>query len=298
MKVTAIINPVSGAGLDTAGLNALFRNARAAGIHIHPVTTRYPGHAGRLLRHLKHESDAVIAVGGDGTVREVAESLAHSRVPMLIWPQGTENLVAKSLGFRADPERTLRTLLAGPVHHLDLGEANHRMFMVVAGVGFDAEVVQRLTRNRTGHITHLSYAAPLWRTFWEHRWPLLTVTAQTPQGPVRWEGRGMVFIGNMSRYALALPVVPQAIPDDGLLDLVVLPCRGRLAMLGHALRTIRRKHLEYRDVLTCRFTSLQVDSNQPVPVQIDGEQAGCVPLEITLQPGALAVKVPPTDDDG
>jgi diacylglycerol kinase family enzyme len=231
-------------------------------------------------------------------VREVAENLAHTQIPLLIWPQGTENLVAKSLGFRANPALMLHTLLAGTLRHIDLAQANSRMFMVVAGVGFDAEVVQRLARKRTGHITHLHYAVPLWRTFWEHRWPVLSVTGQGPQGRVQWEGPGMVFVGNMARYALGLPVAATAIPDDGLLDLIILPCQGRLELVGHSLRTLCRKHLQHPSAIARRVTTLKVRSRQPVPAQIDGEEAGTAPLDFALQPAALTVKVPPTDARG
>jgi len=294
MKVTLIINPVSGAGLDARRLNAFFRSAADAGIRLQPFKTRHPGHAHELLNSPAAGADAVIAVGGDGTVREVAECLADTETPLLIWPQGTENLVARSLGFRANPASMLGALTAGTVRHVDLGQANGRLFMVIAGVGFDAEVVRRLTRQRDGHITHLSYTGPLWRTFWEHRWPRLAVTGHAPTGPLAWDGRGMVFVGNMARYALGLRLTRDAVEDDGLLDLVAMRCTGWAELISHAIRTLRCTHLEHPTVVHRRMTRLRIESEEPsVPIQIDGEYAGFLPLEISIRPGVLRVKVPP-----
>ena len=296
MKATVIINPVSGSGLDASRLTAFFRTAADAGIRLRPFETRHPGHARELLSRSGSEMDVVIAVGGDGTVREVAEYLAGTGIPLVIWPKGTENLVARSLGFRPDPDLLLEALTHGTDRYIDLGRANGRLFMVIAGVGFDAEVVQRLTRQRDGHITHLSYTAPLWRTFWEHRWPPLIVTGRSPEGPLTWSGPGMVFVGNMARYALGLRLARDAVDDDGLLDLVAVGCDGRIALIGHAIRTLCRKHLEHPTVFNRKFTWLRVEPADPavrVPVQIDGENAGFLPLDIAIRPGALRVKVPP-----
>jgi len=294
MKVALVINPVSGAGREGSRLKELLVRLRSAGIEYVQQTTNGPG-CGQLLAHDAGENaDAVIAVGGDGTVREIAEGLIDSKTPLLIWPRGTENLVARSLGFRRDPEHMIQCLRNGTVRPLDMGIANGQSFMVVAGIGFDAEVVDRLVRLRRGHITHLSYAGPLWRSFWEHRWPELKITAETPDGPTAWATRGMVFVGNMPRYSLGLQVVRDAVPDDGLLDLVAMRCHGRLAQIGHSLRTVLRTHIEHADVFHHRVIRLHISSDRPVPVEIDGEYAGQLPLDIAIRPAAIRVKVPPS----
>ncbi|HSW46936.1 MAG TPA: diacylglycerol kinase family protein [Phycisphaerae bacterium] len=294
MRVVAIINPISGAGCRDR-LGELFRAMAAAGWRVDRWVTRRAGQAGPWARRAAAgRADAALAVGGDGTVCEIAGGLAGTDCPMLIWPVGTENLVAKSLGFRADPEHTLATVRAGNRSVIDLGTANGRSFVVVAGVGFDAEVVERLTRLRVGHITHLTYAGPLWRTFWEHRWPDLEVTADTPEGPRAWRGRGMVFVGNMSRYSLGLQVVRDAVPDDGLLDVVAMGCRNHLQLIGHSLRTLARRHIKHPDVWHARVTRVRIAAQRKVPVEIDGEFAGHLPLDIAVQPRALHLLIPAT----
>lgn len=294
MRVLAIVNPISGASKQRKSLYALFERLRANGIQVECHRTCGPGDAGNLARKASGRVDLVLAVGGDGTVCEIADGLAGTGVPLAIWPTGTENLVAKSLGFQAEPEHAMACMTRGRDLSMDLGVANGRAFMVVAGIGFDAEVVDRLTRFRVGHITHLSYTWPLWRTFWEHRWPIMHVSADGPDGPIDWEGRGMVFVGNMARYSLGLPVVRDAKPDDGLLDLSIMACHNKRQLIGHSIRTLCHTHIEHPSVCYRRITRLHVESPTPVLIEIDGDAAGWLPLDIAVQVGAIRVRVPPT----
>ena len=204
----AIINPAAGASRRRAGVRGMIARLRAAGIDVESRTTADAADARRIAAEVAGEARSdglarsnwlaryIIAVGGDGTIREVADGLAGSTVPMIVWPTGTENLLARSFGFRADPELTLACITAGRTMAMDIGIANGQSFLTVAGVGFDAEVVNRLARLRMGHITHLTYAGPLWRTFWEHRFPFHRVFSQDK---LLWAGRGMVFVGNLPR---------------------------------------------------------------------------------------------------
>lgn len=292
MRLIAIINPISGAHRQHGELRDLFSRLRTAGIQATQWVTRGPGDTRRWARQAADQGDALLVVGGDGTVNQAADGLAGTPTPMLIWPTGTENLVAKYLGYRPDAGLILNTLQVYKPSMIDLGSANGRSFMVVVGVGFDAEVVHRLIRIRKGHITHLTYTDPLWRTFWGHRWPALDITAETPDGPLRWQGQGMAFVGNMSRYALDLGVVRDAVADDGLLDLCVMPCRGQLQLIGHSLRVLARRHVEHPSVLYRRVTRVRISSPGPVPVEIDGECAGHLPLDIQVRPAAIRVLVP------
>ncbi len=296
MKAVAIINPIAGAGPSRLAFDKLVKEARQAGIEVDRRYTQGAGSARELAAELATGTGsaqtvkAVVAVGGDGTVHEVADGLAGSPLPLVVWPTGTENLFAKSFRFRAEAKSALACLREGRPMSIDLGQANGRSFLIVAGMGFDAEVVHRLVSMRTGHITHLSYSAPLWRTFWEHRFPHFRVY---DEHTLLWRGQGMVFIGNMPRYSLGLRVIRDAVCDDGLLDLCILPCRGRLGFIGHSLRTMVRRHIEHGGVLYRRLSRIRIESDGPVPVELDGEAAGRLPLAVTVRPQALRVLVPP-----
>jgi YegS/Rv2252/BmrU family lipid kinase len=296
MRVVLIVNPIAGAGAKRCLLSRMIALARQSGIEIDYRLTHGAGSARRLAAGLSADLEktgsirAVMVVGGDGTVHEVADGLAGGPLPLLVWPTGTENLFAKSFHFQATPRAALDCLLSGQMRLIDLGQANGRTFLIVAGMGFDAEVVHRLVGRRTGHITHLTYSAPLWRTFWEHRFPRFRVY---DENTLIWEGQGLVFVGNLPRYSLGLRVLRDAVCDDGFLDLCVLPCRGRLRFIGHSLRTLLRTHVEQDGVLYRRLRRIRVESDDPVPVELDGEAAGWLPLELGVRPGALRVLVPP-----
>jgi len=324
MRVVVIMNPVAGASGQRSRVRALLNRLEKCGIHVDWQFTDAAGHAHRIAAQAGHDSDAVIVVGGDGTVREVADGLMGTDVPLVIWPTGTGNLVAKSLGFRPDPDVVLACLKNKSILSMDVGVANDRSFLVVAGIGFDAEVVCRLTRLRKGHITHFAYVGPIWRTFWEHRFPAIRVIND---GQLYWEGRGLVFVGNLARYALGLPVVRDARPDDGRLDLCVLPCHGRAGLLGHSLRTMLRTHVEHRSARYTQVRSIRIEAvpsteekgsgsfcaqhpagrsgkryltpflrpfrGGPMPFELDGDDAGCLPLDIHIRPAALRVLLPP-----
>jgi diacylglycerol kinase (ATP) len=283
MRVFAILNPVAGASSQR-------QRVRADGVDVELAVTAAAGDGIRLASAAARHADAVVAIGGDGTVGEVVNGLTGTDVPLLIWPTGTENLVAKALGFAPCEEVLAGCLRHGSELTIDVGVANGRSFLVVAGVGFDAEVVHRLARHRSGHITHLSYSGPIWRTFWEHRFPALRV--ETDDGR-RWEGRGLVFVGNIGRYALGLPVVRDAHPGDGALDLLILPCANHLTLIGHSIRTLMRRHIEHPGVIYRRVQRVRIEADNTVPFELDGDATGCCPLEVHILPRAIRALVPP-----
>lgn len=290
MEVVAVVNPIAGACRQHSTMRVMLDRLRSMGVRVRVTPTTRGGDAVLLAREAARTADYVIAGGGDGTVREVVEGLAGTSVPLLVWPTGTENLVAKSLGFRAEVDLIPQCITAGRTVPTDVGMANGQCFLVVAGVGFDAEVVNRLTQRRRGHITHLTYADPIWRTFWTHRYPELTIVHE---GRIWWQGRGMAFVGNMARYSLGLPVVRDARPDDGLLDLLILPCTNPLTLIGHSVRTILARHVEHGGARYLRFKQLRIECREPAPLELDGDCGGEVPVEFAVRPGTLFVRMPP-----
>jgi diacylglycerol kinase family enzyme len=194
------------------------------------------------------------------------------------------------MGFRARPDLISDCITAGRTAAIDAGMVNGKCFMVVAGMGFDAEVVERLVQGRTGHITHLSYTDPIWRTFWTHRFPEFRVIHE---GRTWWEGRGMLFVGNIWRYSLGLPVVRDAIPNDGLLDLLILPCTNKVQLLAHSIRTVFGRHIEHGGARYLRFERLRIESPDAVPFELDGDCGDRLPVDFEVRPGALQVRLPP-----
>lgn len=290
-KILAIVNPVSGSQNLSALLREVGKRVRAAGSRMTVRVSHAAGAAGRLAADAPADTDVVLVVGGDGTVREVVDGLmaVGRRIPVAVLPTGTENLVAKELGMSADPARVAATLLAGRPMACDLGVVNGRHFLMVTGVGFDAEVVHRVARDREGHITHWTYFWPVWRTFWTHRFPKLAVQAD---GQPVFEGPALVFIGVTSRFSVGFRICRQAKWNDGMLDLCIYPCRSRPKLLLHAFQTVRGCHDRWEGTVYRKCRKIRIDGDPDVPLEIDGDPGGHLPAEYRVLPAATVFLTP------
>lgn len=233
---------------------------------------------------------AVVAVGGDGTVSEIADGLLEHPVPIALMPTGTENLLARELGYRPDVDLLLQTLQADRQRPMDVGQVNARRFLIVTGIGFDAHVVRRLGSQRQGHITHMSYFWPLWRTFWQYRFPPVRVTVE---GNLLHDGPGLVFVGNVNRYALGLRILQHADWTDGKLDVCIFPCSGQGQLLWHSFMTAVQYHVHLPGVVYAQGREIIVESPVQVPMEIDGDPAGQLPAHYTVLPGGARFLLPP-----
>ncbi|MHC4540509.1 MAG: diacylglycerol/lipid kinase family protein [Planctomycetota bacterium] len=207
----------------------------------------------------------VVAVGGDGTIREVAHGLEGSDKPLLIIPQGTENLLANELGFDERLKSIIRTFEAGYVRPLDLGRANGKCFTSIAGFGFE-------------------------RTFWEYKFEPMQVEVD---GEEIFAGPGLVFVGNISRYAIGLQILHYADFGDGLLDVCVYRCASQLHLAKHSLMTILKHHADRRDVIYRQGKNIAVRSSTArIRTEIDGDPGPPLPVQINVIPHAVNCIVP------
>jgi len=232
----------------------------------------------------------VVVVGGDGTVREVAEGLEGSDKPLLIVPCGTENLLANELGFDEKLKTIIRTFEAGYIRHLDLGSANGKYFTSIAGFGFDGRVVRRVSEQRAGHIDYFDYFWPIWRTFWDYKFGEMMVEVD---GEEIFDGRGLVFVGNISRYAIGLQILHYADFGDGLLDICIYKCASRVHLLKHSAMTVLKQHAGGGDVICRQGKNITVSSDAAgIETEIDGDPGPALPVQIKVIPQAVNVMVP------
>ncbi len=233
---------------------------------------------------------AVVAAGGDGTVSLLANTIDQG-IALAIFPLGTENLLAKHLNLKADPDCLIDLLKYGTEKKLDAGRANGKLFLVMASCGFDARVVENLHRNRTGHISHLSYLRPILSSLRRYKYPQLNISLDGDQTtiPARW-----LFLFNVARYAMNLPIVPDADPCDGLLDMCSFRGPGNLRGLFYLVTVLLRKHRRWCRTEFRKFRKMTIVSDDPnvsVPFQLDGDPGGYLPLEIETVSNYLTVLV-------
>ena len=285
LKVQVVVNPISGRAGARRVLDGLCRRVREAGWSISVHHTRGAGDARERARRSCQEAvRAFVVAGGDGTVNEVVTGMVGRGVPILVVPYGTENIFAKYLGTRRDAEWLWRVLREGREAAFDVPAMNGRRFLLAAGIGFDAEIVRLLDKCRRGHISYLSYFLPVWRTLWSYRHPHMSVEVD---GALLFEGPGVVYVGNVPRYAIGLRILNQAEHDDGLLDICVLECSRRRTLLRHALNLFIHKHVGSRGVVYRQGKRVRVWSEATVPVQLDGDVGGWLPVAFEMTPNPV-----------
>ena len=234
------------------------------------------------------ELRAVVAAGGDGTVGLIANRVP-AQAPIAVLPLGTENLLAKYLRLTPTPERVADVIATGKTIHLDAGEANGELFLLMAGCGFDAEVVRRLHGARTGHINHFSYAKPILDSIRTYDYPELRVycdDATEPSVTAKW-----VFIVNVPKYAGGLQFVPDASGSDGLLDLCTFKQGSIVAGLWYLTGVFMGQHQNLNDCTTLQASRFRIETDSDVPYQLDGDPGGVLPLEVRVIPQRLQLWV-------
>lgn len=256
-----------------------------------------------LVRAARSEPNCrcIVAAGGDGTVAALVNDFPD--VPITVLRAGTENLFASHFGLSKRPERVAAMIAEGRVQQLDLGLAGDRRFTLMAGVGFDADVVTRHHVARVGHAgfarpTHRAmYVEPVLRSSFAYRFPPLQITIQDP-GHEELVGT-TVFLFNLPRYALGLPFAPTARGDDGWLDLIVFRDPGAFHALRYLWLVLRGLHLKRPGVYHRRVARVSIAAAEEVPVQLDGDPGGIVATTDSgpawtaeVLPRALKVVVP------
>jgi YegS/Rv2252/BmrU family lipid kinase len=290
--VVVVVNPISGSARRGRAVDRFAAALRSADVAVEVRPTERAGHGRELATAAAGEgADAVVAAGGDGTVNEVATGLLRSgdtATPLALLPLGTANLLARDLGVPFDPEGAARTLLEGEAAPIDTAEAAGRTFVCCLGVGIDAHVVQALHDARRGHIRMASYVRPVLRAFRTYAFPTFRVT--TGEGETH-EAVLALFL-NTPTYAGFFRPVPDARPDDGLLDALLLLRGGRSRLPRWAWAARRGTLPARRDARVVRSASFRVEAGTALPWQVDGEVGGATPVDILIRPSALRVVRP------
>lgn len=296
MRLLLIINPT--AGRDTPlrieeAMRASFAR-RAIVATIETVITRSPTDATAAAREARGCFDVVAAVGGDGTVRDVAAGLQETGVPLAIVPNGTANVLASDLGIPVLLGNALD--LIGPQARtvpLDLGEVNGRPFVLNVGAGYAARLVIETPRRWKRRIGYLAYLpAAVRATFARDRARAVIVI-----DGARFERRvQLVFVANSGGVGgRAVQIAPGVRPDDGLFTVAAFEPRTPLALLGAFTQLAAQRYAEIAGAHYWSGRQISITCDPPLPLQVDGDAAGRTPCAIRVLPGALRVIVPGAD---
>ena len=258
------------------------------------TTVEDPG-TGQAKLAVERGADVVLACGGDGTVRAVAQALAGTRVAMGLVPAGTGNLLARTLGTPDGIVEATRVALTGDDRKIDVGRVSvdggdERVFLVMAGTGFDATIMESTPEALKMKVGPLAYVISGLRAL---RGRSMRVSLTLDEGPPMRRRTRTVLVGNSGTLLGGLVLMPKALLDDGILDVVSIApnsIAGWIAVLGRVLSKRSRGH---ERVEHWQARSIVIQNDSPQPTQLDGDPVGDArELRIHVAPGAVVVRVP------
>jgi YegS/Rv2252/BmrU family lipid kinase len=291
-RVAVVFNPATGGGddadrrrrdteaaLDGAGLEVLWLE----------TTKEDPGQ-GQTAKALAEGVDLVIAQGGDGTVMACVTGLAGTEVPLAVLPGGTGNLLATNFDIPSSLDEAVQVAVAGDRVRLDVAALDDDRFVVMGGIGFDAAMLRDADPKLKETLGAVAYVLSGFKHL--RRRVTRFQLRLDGQPPIERTGQG-VLIGNLGRLQGGLPVMPDARPDDGLLDVAVLQTRTVLDWLALAARVLLRRRKDPQlELFQARRVEIHCDT--PQPVERDGDPADARDhLVVEVVPKALTLCVPP-----
>ena len=283
-----LVNPTSGKGRAARVAGPVAAQLRAGGIEVDEVIGADAEDAEARARAAVAEGvDALVALGGDGMVHLAIQALAGTATPLGVIPAGTGNDFAHELDIPDDVAAAADVVAAGKTRVIDAVQVGDRWFGDVLGSGFDSMVNERANRMswpRGKSRYNLAILAEL-RVFK----PLPFVITLDGE---RWETEAMlVAVGNGTAYGAGMHVCPDAVVDDGLLDVTVLGPVGKGRFIRMFPKVYKGTHVELPEVTVRRAKVVRLES-PGVIAYADGERLAPLPVTCTCVPGALTVLVP------
>ncbi|MCP4932865.1 MAG: diacylglycerol kinase family lipid kinase [bacterium] len=258
-----------------------------------------------------HEVDAVIAAGGDSTIRGVAMGLMGSNMPLGIIPAGTGNVLAQEIELGHKPKKIAQTLINGLVKTITPGLANGEPFLLMAGAGFDAQIVKNLDHNLKQRIRKAAYIGPTLKAL-AAKPQRLVIEFPDDQGHVaKSYEASFVVVTKVRLYGGSFILAPEAELTKNDLHVVMFMNPGRFGLIKAliCLALGRNAHvhaqvmeggkavgqmMKNRGIMIRPCQKVRIKSNEPVPTQIDGEWLAATPLDISTSDAPIQLIVPQT----
>jgi diacylglycerol kinase (ATP) len=265
-------------------------------MQVEALPTTGPRAAAEIARSVADRgADLILAAGGDGTINEVVNGMAHSSIPLAILPAGTANVLANELGLGKTMERAAETLthcvperVALGLFSSDTGEPP-RHFLLMAGAGLDADIVFHLNQRMKDRLGKIAYWLAGWSRFGR----------KLPEFLVTIEGRkyqtSFALASRVRNYGGDLEIAPSISLFDDEFEVVLFEGASSLHYVKYMLGTLTRSLEGMRGVTILRATkaAFHAPAHGEVHVQLDGEYVGLAPGRVELIPNALTLLVPP-----
>ncbi len=284
--VALLVNPTSGRGAGAKIAPVVARRLRDAGIEVAElITTSAEDVPPRTRAAIRTLADAVVLVGGDGTVHQVVQEMAGSGMPLGLIPAGTGNDFARALGIPlGDPAAAANRVIAGATRDVDLLKAKDELITTIVASGFDSLVNERANRMRwpKGQARYTVATFAELRTFKPLKY---TVTID---GEVHETEAMLVAVGTCPSYGGGLRICEGASIEDGLLDVTIIKPVSRLTLLQMFPKLPKGTHIPHPAVVQLQGRTVRLEA-VGVKAYADGEPLSALPVDIEIVPGALTV---------
>ncbi len=278
-KIRFIVNPISGTNGKRAVVDMIPKYFAAPDFHCEVKYTEYGGHASQLSEEAVEQGfDVVVAIGGDGTVNEVASSLVHTPAALGIIPCGSGNGLARHLGIPLSHVKAMKILRQMNIQKLDYGRINNNYFFCTCGVGFDAFVSEKFAQsNKRGVLTYIENTLREGLKYQPETYELEV------DGERQQYKAFLIACGNASQYGNNAYITPEASMNDGLMDVTIMEPFNIIEAPQIALQLFTKTITENNHIHTYRCKNLKIFRQQSGVVHYDGDPIVCdKDLEIKL----------------
>ncbi len=319
--ILILANPTAGVGKGRASRLRLLEAAKnELEKHGHTVHIGFEDESGGISERAENAARAgaplIVAAGGDGTVNAVANGILRasngekSQTKLGILPMGTGNVVAFNLGLGKGWKSAVKIIREGHTRTIDAGLAlpldgargpskhgdeapTPRYFLLMAGIGFDAKVIEDTSLRLKFVLRDFAYALRSLQNAVVHQGTQVTLTF--PDGRVESALSWILMAGNAASYAWAIRFTERARLNDGQLDLCLFPFANKMKSIQQVMQLLIGQHVERGAAHYFKTTGVKIESAPPIPVQLDGDEWGTTPLELRVCPGVLQVLAPQED---
>ncbi len=291
MARTAVLvyNPGSGQQRDRFhSITRMIDALRPQGIAVMPRTTAGPPDATRLTAEaLAAGVDLVIVHGGDGTVNEAVQALVGTPTPLAVWPGGTSNVLARELELPGTLDLMARVIVTGAIRRVSVGRAGERYFLLMAGVGLDADTLRAVHPG----LKRLTGEGAYWMAGLRQLtdWNPVPFVVETESGRHR---ATFAVVANAASYGGGLRFAPEASMDDDLLDLCLFDSTERHRFARYLAAAFSGSHLGLPGVTYLKARRAVAHGPDNRLVHVDGELLGRLPVSFDCVPDALSLVVP------
>lgn len=285
-KIVFVVNPISGTQEKKSILKWIDERIDRSLYDYDIVKTEYAGHATEIAAQaVKDQVYMVVAIGGDGTVNEIARSLVHTETTLGIIPCGSGNGLARHLRMPMDPKSAIDILNEGYRICMDYGKINNQPFFCTCGVGFDAFVSLKFADSgKRGLLTYLENTLHESLTYQPE-----TYVIENEEGTVKYNAF-LIACGNASQYGNNAYITPQASLKDGLMDVTILEPFTVLDVPSLSFQLFNKTIDQNSRIKTMRTKKIKIHRSKPGVYHFDGDPImGSQDLEVEIVPKALYV---------